>query len=72
MTINESKLRRIEAGKLVGLGIRKAKVADDLGVTRACIHIWDNDPDFVKAKNDAADAYEIFKNFYLRGISAAR
>ena len=72
MTINESRLRRIEAGKLVGLGIKKAKVAEDLGVTRACIHIWDNDPDFVKAKHEAADAFEVFKSFYIGGISAAR
>lgn len=71
MSNSEIKVRKIEAGKRVGLGEPKNKVAEALGVTRACIHLWKDDADFVQSMNDAREAYETFKNFYLKGISAA-
>lgn len=60
-----SKQKRIQAGRLIGLGESTTSVAEYVGVSRQALSLWKDDADFNKAIEESKVVFQKLKIFYV-------
>lgn len=65
MIDKNSKNKRVQAGRLLGLGESATNVAKYVGVSRQALSAWKNDKDLKASMMEAQLVFEKIKTFYV-------